>query len=132
MQASRQTSFLPYTEDERLTEQTQSLKVSLIISPLDKEKAGGLKSHSQGSPVRRALAWNSGGFGNPEFWTQCGCWSLASLCLGFLVCDGWTLVPDAPFPPWHFQLAGLSLEVRMVKGCNRRVSNRDAKQYRGR
>ena len=35
-------------------------------------------------------------------------------------------------PPSHFQLAGLSLEVRMVKGCNRRVSNRDAKQCRGR
>lgn len=38
----------------------QYLKVSLIISPLDKEKAGGLKSQNQGSQVRRTLAWNSG------------------------------------------------------------------------
>ena len=45
----------------------QYLKVSLIISPLDKEKAGGLKSQNQGSQVRRTLAWTSGGFGNPEF-----------------------------------------------------------------
>lgn len=32
-------------------------------------------------------------------------------------------MPDASLAPWHSQLAGLSLEVRMVKGCNRRVKS---------